>query len=68
MNDEKLIGQVIEKEFEKISQYNGFNNQTAKRICRKVCRRLIIELKKRDDLPVTNPPLNNEDGTKNKNL
>jgi hypothetical protein len=57
MNDEKLIGQVIEKEFEKISQYNGFNHQTAKRICRMVCRRLIVELKNRDDLPVTNCPL-----------
>lgn len=57
MNDEKLIGQVIEKEFEKISHYNGFNQQTAKRICRKVCRRLIIELKNRDDLPVINCPL-----------
>lgn len=64
MNDEKLIGKVIEKEFEKISHYNGFNQQTAKRICRKVCRRLIVELRARDDLPVTNCPLKTEEEKK----
>lgn len=44
---EKLINRVIEQEMEKVGHYQGFNHSSVKRFSRRVCRKLIYELKEK---------------------